>query len=269
VAWPTVRTVLPMGISRTVAAAAGAATLVALAGCAALPQRRLDFSHTEQVKITEIVLRPGSGSLVVHTAPVSNVEVKRVVRYGGDEPGPTYRVEGTVLTLDTDCGWRCSVSYTIRAPQGVAVRGENGSGDIELNDVAQADVKVGSGSITVTRAAGAVKAQTGSGDVTVAESAGPVWVRTGSGSVEGVSLGAAGVDATTGSGDISLTLNSPGPVRARAGSGSVELTVPAGAYRLSTRTGSGSMDVRIPSDPGAPHLLDIETGSGDITLSQR
>ncbi|MEV1288852.1 DUF4097 family beta strand repeat-containing protein [Micromonospora sp. NPDC049679] len=258
-----------MRYSRTVTAAAGATALLSLAGCGALAERRLDFSRTEAVKITEITIAPGSGNIVVRTGPVSTVQIKRVVRYQGGEPGATYRIDGTVLAVDTDCGRRCSVSYDILAPQGVAVRGENGSGDLDLTDVSAVEVKVGSGSITVTRAFGTVTAETGSGDIELVDAAAAVSAHTGSGSIDGRGLGRGRVEAETGSGDITLALATPAAVRARASSGSIDLTVPDGGYRIAASTGSGSKNLEVSDDPGASSALDLETGSGDITVKRR
>ncbi|WP_329103315.1 DUF4097 domain-containing protein [Micromonospora sp. NBC_01699] len=252
------------------AVTAGALTLGILAGCDDLTvgQRRLDFDQTEKVKIAKIVVAPGSGDVVVSTAAVSDVRIKRVVRYRGSEPGSTYVIEGSELRIDTDCGSRCGVSYEIVAPTGVSVSGENGSGDVELSDVGDVDVKVGSGDITLIGATGTVRAQTGSGDIDLGRIGTAATVRTGSGSVNGHGLGGT-VDATTGSGDIILALDTAGSVNARASSGSIELTVPDGAYRIRSATSSGTARSRLADDPSAVNRLDLETGSGDITITPR
>lgn len=260
-----------MALPRTaVALLAAAALLAGSAGCGPVGERRLDFRHTETAPITEIsIVSPGSGDLLVRTRPAETVEIRRTVRYQRDEPGTTYRVVGTVLELEIDCGWRCSVSYDIDAPPGVSVRGENGSGQVALFDVASVSMKVGSGGVTVDGADGAVTAETGSGGITVARAAGPVTLTAGSGSVEGRELGGQGVLATAGSGSVTLSLDTAGPVQAQAGSGSVHITVPSGSYQVRTRTGSGHADVQLPHDADGEHLIDAETGSGSITVAQR
>lgn len=250
------------------AVASGAVLLAPLTGCGVLSEQRLDFSHVEEVAITAVTIAPGSGDVVVRTSPVSNVEIKRIVRYRGEEPGSTYRIEGTTLSIDTDCGRRCGVSYQILAPEGVAVSGENGSGDIELSDVGEVRVEVGSGDVTVTGATGAVTARTGSGDVTVTDAAGAVTARTGSGSITGRGLGGSEVLAEAGSGSISLTLDTAAPVSAEASSGDIDLTVPSGGYRVQAEAGSGEVQIGVPDDPAATTLLRLHTGSGDITVSQ-
>ncbi|HET9516237.1 MAG TPA: DUF4097 family beta strand repeat-containing protein, partial [Actinoplanes sp.] len=146
------------------AAAAG------LAGCGPGVPTRLTFNDVEQVKVTEIVVTGGSGDVSVRTSARADTRISRVVSYhSGGQPGATYRLSGTVLTVDTDCGHSCSVSYDIDAPAGVAVRGTLRSGDVNLRDVAGVDVEVSSGDVVVTGASGAVQVRATSGDITVAD----------------------------------------------------------------------------------------------------
>ncbi len=248
---------------------AATATLLALTGCSVAAESRLDFTDTEKVKITEVEIGPGSGDVTVRTADISEVRIKRTVRYRGDEPGRTYRLQGTVLHVDTGCGNQCSVSYDIEAPTGVVVRGEAGSGNLDLTDIAGADVQVGSGSITVAGSSGAVVAETGSGDITVSDLRNTVKLRSGAGSIEGRGLGGGILDAETGSGDITLALDKAAGVRAHASSGNVELTVPQGRYQVRTRTESGDENVNVTNDPAGQHTLELSTGSGDVTVLTR
>ncbi|WP_230394631.1 DUF4097 family beta strand repeat-containing protein [Plantactinospora alkalitolerans] len=264
-----------MLLSRTVtnSAMAGVAALIALialSACEGLAEQKLTFDRTEDTKITEIELAPGSGDVVVRTGAVTNVRIKRVIQYRGAEPsGTTYRIDGTKLVLDTDCGRNCGVSYDILAPEGVAVRGENGSGDISLTAVSEVDLEVGSGDITVTDASGKVRAQTGSGDIRLNRVRGEVSARANSGSIDGSELGAGKVQAETGSGDITLALAAATSVQAHASSGSVDLIVPTGDYQVRAIPNSGSADVSVPNNPTATAVLDVRTGSGDITIGQR
>jgi hypothetical protein len=253
-----------------VAVSAGVLALfavAALSGCEGLAEQRLTYNRTENVKVTEIEINPGAGDVVVRSGAVTDVRIERVVQYRGDEPSDTtYRFDGTKLLIETDCGRHCGVSYEILAPEGVAVRGQNGSGDIRLTDVSEVDVKVGSGDISVDGATGAVRAETGSGDVTVSGVPGTVWAHTGSGSIEGRDLGAGEVQAEAASGDITLTLRTAGSVRANASSGNVTLAVPAGSYRVQAQADSGSTNVAVQNDPAAKISLEARTGSGDITI---
>ncbi|MEE6310947.1 DUF4097 family beta strand repeat-containing protein [Plantactinospora veratri] len=258
-----------MLVSRSTALTGGLAlvALIALAGCEGFAEQRLTYDRTEDVKITEIEVLPGAGDVVIRTGAVQNVRIERVVQYRGPEPNDaTYRIDGTKLVLDTDCGRHCGVSYDVLAPAGVALRGENGSGNVTLTALTTVDIKIGSGDISVTDASGPVRVETGSGDIRLNRVPGTVSARAGSGSIEGRSLGAGKVNAETGSGDISLVLVAAGSVQASASSGSIDVTVPAGGYRVSAHADSGNTDVRVPNDPAAKAVLDMRTGSGDITV---
>lgn len=251
------------------AAVAGLAAAAALGGCDEIQQARLDFSTTERVKITEIRISGGDGGVVVRPGAAGEVRIDRVVRYRGAEPGKTYRIEGSVLHVETDCGERCGVSYDIHAPAGVAVRGDNGSGDLVLTGVSAVDVKVGSGTVTVTDATGDVKVVTSSGDVRVVNVAGNLTADVSSGSVVARGITGATTQVTTSSGDINLSLDKPGGVRAEASSGDIDLTVPTGTYQIDASADSGTVDVRVPNDPAGRHQLRLHADSGDVTVAAR
>ncbi|MEU5725990.1 DUF4097 family beta strand repeat-containing protein [Micromonospora sp. NPDC047738] len=257
-----------MAVHRTVAAAA-AASLILLCGCDTISFRRLDYDNTEAVKITRITVEPGSGDVTVRAAgSAPQVRIKRVVRYQGGQPDTRYEINGDELVLRTECGPRCSVSWEISAPEGVAVRGETGSGDVELSRVGAVEFKLGSGNVSVSGATGDVRAETGSGNIDVIDAAGAVRLRAASGDITAQRL-AAGVDAETSSGNVTVELAQPASARVHAASGDVELAVPDGRYRVRTSTGSGDRDLGVVDDPGAALLLDVSTGSGNVTITRR
>lgn len=253
---------------RTFAVATSLAALAALTGCDEVAHTQLNFSATEKVAITEIsVTGGGSGDITVRgTGPTGEVRIDRVVRYRGDEPSKTYRLAGSVLHLDTDCGSFCRVSYDIQAPPGVAVRGESGSGDVILTDIAAINMRLGSGSIAVSDSSADVTVHTGSGDITASAVAGALTAETGSGTIEARGVRHGPTRVRTGSGDMTIALVEPADVRARAGSGDINVSVPAGRYRVQANTGSGDTNLGVPNDAAAEHLLEFDSGSGDITL---
>ena len=259
----------------TLARRAGAVTLIAataaaLAGCGGGIGARLTYDDTEKVKVSEIVLTGGSGDVTVTTAAVSETRIKRIVRTDGSaDPQASYRLAGTVLTLDTSCGERCMVSYEIQAPTGVGVRGRLGSGNVTLTDIATAEVTVGSGEVLIDRASGAVSMKSGSGNIVANDLLGGATLVAGSGDVEARGLGGGkAVRAQTGSGDVAVELVQAASVTARTGSGDVELTVPDGAYQVKTRNGSGNAELLgLVDDPTAKNIIEVQTGSGDATIT--
>jgi DUF4097 and DUF4098 domain-containing protein YvlB len=242
-----------------------AVTAPVLAGCGGVGAR-LTFNDTEKVKVTEIVLTGGSGDVMVRTAAIDETRITRVIHRNSD-PGRTYEVKGTVLTIDTDCGDNCSITYDIEAPENVIVRGELRSGDIGLTGVGTTDVTVTSGDIMVSRATGEVRAKATSGDINVVDSAGAATVLSTSGDVRALNIGGAVVARAT-SGDIDVQLTKANSVTAHATSGDVNVIVPAGKYQIRTDTGSGDARiVGVINDPAAKSVIDMSAASGDATLS--
>ena len=259
----------------TLARRAGAVTLIAataaaLAGCGGGIGARLTYDDTEKVKISEIVLTGGSGDVTVTTAAIADTRIKRIVRTDSSaDPQASYRITGTVLTLDTDCGDQCSVSYEIQAPTGVGVRGRLGAGDITLSDIATADLTVGAGNTAIDRASGTVSLKSGSGDILATDLRGETTLVTGSGDVEASGLsGGKNIRTQTSSGDVKVEVAQPTSVTARTGNGNIELLVPDGQYQVKARHGSGEAELLgIVDDPTAKYVIDVQTGSGDATVT--
>ncbi|TDC45106.1 hypothetical protein E1281_31465 [Actinomadura sp. KC345] len=195
--------------------------------------------HIEGIGSGRVTLRGGASE--------ADMSVHRKIKYRGDRPeGPTHRIENGVLTLG-DCGSRCSVSYTVDLPAGVAVSGGTSNGAIDLSRVGKVDVSTESGSIRLDDISGTVKARTSNGEI------------------EGHGLKGGGTDVETSNGEITLVPAKAQNIRAKASNGEVTVTVPAGPYRVSARTGSGDRNVSVPDDPSAEHRLDLTTDNGDIT----
>jgi DUF4097 and DUF4098 domain-containing protein YvlB len=158
-----------------------------------------------------------------------------------------------------------------------------GSGDIRLTDMGgEVDVTAGSGSVHIDRAKGEIRARAGSGEIWIREPGNTVVAQAGSGGID-VRDAAADLRLRTGSGEIRVDGN-PGATNfwdLHAASGSVSLRVPHDAsFRLYVRTGSGNIDVGIPSvseESSGRHeyhgrigdgkaRVEIETASGGVSL---
>jgi Putative adhesin len=255
-----------MTLTRTLGAVSAAGALT-LTGCFATPQAQLDFSDTEPVRITSIRISGGSGDVAIRTSARTDTVIRRVVRYRGAEPERTYRIEGSVLSIDTRCGNDCGVSYDIEAPAGVSVTGGTTSGDVRLAGVKDVEIDVRSGDVTVDDASGAVHVETTSGNITASAVRGETRLKAASGDIEGRALAGAVVAEAT-SGTVELGLTRPAAVSAKATSGDVRVTVPRDRYQVRVRTGSGNEAVGVPNDPAATNVLDVSATSGDVTLEE-
>jgi DUF4097 and DUF4098 domain-containing protein YvlB len=193
-------------------------------------------------------------------------------------------VTGAVLSVNTSCGLRCNASYEVHVPRGVRVSGQNDSGQVTLSDVSDVDIKLDSGDLAVRNATGSVSLSTDSGRVTATDVTGSATVSADSGDVElaGVGgsvkvtvgsgrIGASGlsggpVTLATESGDVTVALRAPANLTARTDSGEIEVAAPDGCCRVQTDAGSGEEKVRISTNATSTFLLDLRTGSGDITV---
>jgi DUF4097 and DUF4098 domain-containing protein YvlB len=242
-----------------------AATAAALTGCGQVLGAQMTYNDVEPTKITEIRVTGGSGDVTVTTAAVDKTTIKRVVRRSTD-PGESYRLDGTVLNIDTSCGHDCHVSYEIQAPAGVAVRGELRSGDVHLSGVGTTELELTSGDVTVRDASGPVQLNARSGDIRVVDAKSSVKVESTSGNIHALNVGGA-VDLKVTSGDLTVELAAPHSVTAEATSGNVNVRVPEGDYQIRTDTGSGDASVHgLTSDPDAKNIIDVRTRSGDAVV---
>jgi DUF4097 and DUF4098 domain-containing protein YvlB len=132
----------------------------------------------------------------------------------------------------------------------------------ELRGAFHADI--GSGSVDVVGCEGVIGVDTGSGRVHLRDvhTRGDIAVDTGSGEVSGESLSAATVAIDTGSGSIALENVQAKSVTLDTGSGSIDLDLSEDVSMLVVESGSGDVTVSFPHGVGAQ--LSVETGSGGI-----
>ena len=202
------------------------------------------------------------------------------------EQNPPVRQLGNRVVIGTAVRkWNnIGISYEVEAPADTRLRASTGSGSVRISglrgpvnlstgsgDIAAerigngVEARTGSGSISVDAAEGAVNGSTGSGDVKVASASGDVYITTGSGSLR-VIASRGMVRARTGSGDIQVD----GAVRdldVHTGSGSLRIDGEPGAARWKLETGSGDVNVRLPSQ--SSFALDAHSGSGGVQSKHR
>ncbi|MFD1145827.1 DUF4097 family beta strand repeat-containing protein [Saccharothrix hoggarensis] len=252
------------------AAVVAVAAAVALTSCVRLVQQSFDDQHEVTGQVTEVRLANGAGDVVLRSRDgATRTEVKRRVRYAKDHDKPSgdsHRLDGSTLVLD-GCGDRCSVDYEVVVPStDVRVTGENGSGNVHLEDVASVEVEVGSGDTTVRRVSGVVRLVNNSGDIDVADVAGDFTGRIDSGNSH-LSNMRGTVTVDNGSGDVHVRMGAALSVRAESGSGNVTVQVPrSGAYKVDVDAGSGEQAIDVPNDPNASAELLVRAGSGDVRI---
>lgn len=149
-----------------------------------------------------------------------------------------------------------------------------GSGDIEAKVVrGTCDVKTGSADVSVGHIAADADIIAGSGDVVIGEIGGLLKIKTGSGDII-VKQAGDGVDALAGSGDLLVRRINRGRLKAKTGSGDITVGVADGtaAYLdIATVTGdvSSSLDASsAPEDGDQTVELIIQAGTGDVVLQR-
>jgi hypothetical protein len=201
-----------------------------------------------------LAVRGRSGAAVIEVrarACASSPELLEELGFATDRSGSTILVE--TLHPDHD-GWRrgeyARVDLEVVVPEDLPVRIEDGSGSIEVYDVADLDVEDGSGSLRVVGVRGDVGVDDGSGEIELTDIRGSVEIHDGSGSIEVADVRGS-VEVSDGSGGIRILRVETDVIVHSMGSGGLDvdgvggdLTVrSAGRGQISYRDVRGQVDV--------------------------
>lgn len=142
---------------------------------------------------------------------------------------------------------------------------QSDSGDISTQAITgDLGIKSGSGDALVVEQHGSVGVHTGSGDVTARQVTGAMDVHTGSGDIEGHGLHGDSLVLATGSGDIDMN-DISGALKLNTGSGDITANNVVKVTDARVQTGSGDIGLR--GDLSGLQSFDLQTGSGDVTLT--
>jgi hypothetical protein len=213
------------------------------------------------------------GDVAVEAGPGPDVTVDTDARGGFRAPGVRVDVSGSTISVDGGCGSvffdRCHASVTVRVPPGTPVQVSSGSGDVSASGLSgRVQVAASSGDLSVSDLSGHTDLSTGSGDVDAQGLSGTASLETSSGDIEATGLRSGTVRARTGSGDVDLFFSAaPAGVDADTGSGDVSVLVPRGGpYNVDAETSSGDRVVNVATDSQAGKVLRARTGSGDVSV---
>lgn len=209
--------------------------------------------------IYDIAIELDMGDVIVVPGEESGlVSITRRIAWSYQRPKITEQWDGQTLRISADCGvWllagpRCGVTYTVQVPFHVSVQARTSTGDITVNDIqGPLQLTTSTGDIRVTGAANELRLNSRTGDIVVSAITAPV------------------VDASTGSGDIRLTLaDSPMSVSARTTTGDVFIVVPPGpSYKVEANTSVGDTRITVRNDTWAGRSIVARTTTGDIDVS--
>ncbi|MEA2339043.1 MAG: hypothetical protein QOE82_3050 [Thermoanaerobaculia bacterium] len=132
------------------------------------------------------------------------------------------------------------LDFDVTVPDNIALRVEDGSGDLTIDNVASTELTDGSGDTTVRNVIGDLSVRDGSGDIKIDNVSGEVRISDGSGDI-GVN-GAGSVEvANDGSGSADIRNVKRDVHVGNKGSGSIEVSDIGGNFRVGNK-GGGSID---------------------------
>lgn len=240
---------------------------MATTACGAITWNTLQDGLRERTPVTEVIITGDSGNVIVIGDNTVGVDVRRTVRYAnGTQPRQTMSVTGTSVNVSTDCGPRCSANYEVHVARGVKVTGRSDSGNVTMRGVSDVDVKVGSGNIRVDSATGAVTVKADSGNIELSDIAGVVRATVSSGNIEITDVRSETISLESGSGNIEASLPGAANLTARTDSGEITVRVPDNCCRIAANADSGDERITVAQNPSSRYLLDLATGSGNITV---
>ena len=272
------------------------------AACAASPdtvkgsfERTLTVSGTADLEVStgsgNITVRPGSGSTVrivgtIHAwARGRDEEATARERVRRLEGNPPIEQNGNSIHIgrieERELQRNVGIDYEITLPADSRVRGNTGSGNIDLAGIrGTVSSNTGSGNISITDNSGEIRASTGSGNIHVSQAGADVHASTGSGDIVASGLGGA-FRASTGSGNITAEGKPGKGWNLETGSGDVTTKLASDfGFEVDAHTGSGNIRTSHPitvlgtfgrdtlrgTVRGGGSLLRIRTGSGDIRI---
>ena len=259
--------------------ALAALVIASLAPATHAAPQSAEGSFERTLKVTgpvELNIQSGAGGIHVRAGAGDTVTIAARLRasnawLAGDVEAKIRRIEknppieqtGNVIRVgrfaDESLSRNVSITYDVTVPAQASVTARNGSGGIDIGDVAgPVDAVTGSGRITIGRVAGRVAASTGSGGIEVS-GAGSLTTKTGSGSIRAAAV-AGDATASSGSGGVRIDLIARGTVDVSSSSGSVAVTGVNGAARVSTSSSSLEVEGR----PSGPWI--VRSSSGHVTL---
>ena len=199
----------------------------------------------DEIQVTAVKHAPRSGDL-------DRIEVDIRPRAGGL----------TIVTRNPERVTNAWVKLEVIAPAGTSFDLHTGSGSMEVSGLqGGGKAETSSGRVTARDLSGTVALHTSSGGMLVQTFDGDLNLHVSSGSIDVVEIRGT-LDAHTSSGSIDVR-DAQGWVRLDTSSGSIDYNgAPEGDCEF--KTGSGSIDLRLPSDLDA--WVGLHTGSGTIRV---
>jgi Putative adhesin len=222
----------------------------------------------------QVTVSVGDGTVSVGPGTASRVTVSGTVHYSLIRPRVGLRSTASGVAVDTGCrvlAVSCSFDFAVAVPAGLGTDISVGAGDLTARGLTgPVMLSADSGDVTAAGLAGDVQIRNQSGDITASVLSGPdARIDDVSGDIKVTALSGQNVTVSNVSGDITLDFATvPRRVLVTGVSGDINLVLPPGgaAYRVITRSTSGSTTTGVPTNLDSPNVITATTVSGDITI---
>ncbi len=131
------------------------------------------------------------------------------------------------------------IDLTVQLPANLAVRVDDGSGNLVVRDVSSIELEDGSGNIEMSGIAGDVSIDDGSGNIDLTDVGGEVWINDGSGNIDIADVGSVVID-DDGSGNIDVDVVRGSVIVHSDGSGGIWVAAVGGDFTVQD-DGSGGI----------------------------
>jgi len=274
------RTALQMNTGRRIALAIGAPLAIAIIGWLALTEIAWAGQGSYPVSLSIPMQSPvasfaiDSGQLQVGPGAVNTLRLTGTAHYSLVRSRVTWRSTASGVSVSAQCQFptgSCSFDSRVAIPASARADIRDGSGDVTVQRLTgPVSITDESGNIVATALSGGVRISDSSGDISGSSLAGPqVVIEDQSGDINLVGLTSSSVSASNASGDITLVLSKvPNAVRVIDQSGNITVVLPHGntAYNVTATTSSGQRTVSVPTNPSSPHVITVINDSGDVTV---
>lgn len=166
----------------------------------------------------------------------------------------------------------CELDATLSAPPRTALDLTSGGGNMQVGGIQSAVTLTSSGGdISLSGSRGAAIVDSGGGNLSVSDLGGVLKFITSGGDVNGNSLTSPEVTMHSGGGDVSLTFTRPPTsLSITSNGGDVTIVLPHGAteYAIKENTAGGDYGASVPSNDLAANKITVDSGGGDVSITQ-
>jgi hypothetical protein len=268
---------LPMTPARWLTLVLGVPVLLALIGGTGfnavnqLASASFPVSYTFPSSHGQLTAQIESGSVTLrHAASVPAPVLTGTAHYTLVHPDFTHSGD----TVWFHCPWtagNCELNATLQVPATYAVSLSTDGGDVNLPGSSRdVTLDTGGGNLVAGTVSGGLNLDTGGGDASVDTLDGPpATLVTNGGNLVVLGMATSGTSTVdSGGGDVTLTwTKAPADLQISSGGGNVELVLPRGRYDFNTNSDGGSFS-QPASDPRASDKITVQSGGGDITISE-